>query len=339
MRPERQQLIRALFDEYIMMYALRDDRLTERFSDCFSGFTGGGDFLVKDREAWVRVTRQDFAQVSDPLRIEMLDVSMQDLCDDVVTVTGFFHIHLPIKDHILSQETARLVLIFRREGEEWKIVNSTISIPYHMVEDGEVYPLSGLHERNRELEELVDERTRALEATNAKLEALSNTDGLTCIANRRNFDRVFAQEWNRAQRAGTSLALILLDVDHFKHFNDRYGHLAGDDCLRTIAQALACAGQRAGDLTARFGGEEFVVLLPNTSPRGAREAAQRIQQEIWSLALPHEDTPCGIITVSLGVATLTPSRLHCTQDMLRQADAALYQAKEAGRNCLRTAAD
>ena len=130
MRPERQHLIRSLFDEYIEMYAARDDRLTARFSENFSGYTGGGDFLVKDRDEWVKITRQDFAQVTGRIRIEMLDLSMQDISDDVVVVTAFFHIHLPIPDHILSRETARLVLIFRLESEDWKIVHSGISIPY-----------------------------------------------------------------------------------------------------------------------------------------------------------------------------------------------------------------
>lgn len=197
MRPEREHLIRSLFDEYIEMYASRDDRLTARFSANFSGYTGGGDFLVKDRNEWMRITRQDFAQVIGRIRVEMLDLSMQDISDDVVVVTAFFHIHLPMPDHILSRETARLVLIFRLEGEDWKIVHSGISIPCHLVRDGEVYPLKGLHERNRELETLVEQRTRALEQANDKLEALSYTDGLTGIANRRNFDRMLAQEWNR----------------------------------------------------------------------------------------------------------------------------------------------
>jgi len=336
MRPERQKLIRALLDEYIALYAGRDDALTGRFSHMFSGFTGGGDFLVKDREAWVAITRQDFAQVPNTLRIEMLDVSMQDLSEDVVTVTAFFHIHLPIKDHILSQETARLLLIFRQEGQEWKIVNSTISIPYHLVEDGEVYPLKNLCQKNLELEALVEERTRALEEANAKLELLSNTDGLTGIANRRNFDHALAIEWSRAQRSGSSLSLILLDVDHFKHYNDQYGHLAGDDCLCAIASALSLGGQRASDMTGRFGGEEFVVLLPDTSAEGALEIARRIRSEVMDLALPHADTDAGVVTVSLGVASLAPAQQHSPDMLLREADAALYRAKQAGRNCVRT---
>ena len=332
MPTERHKQIRALFDDYIELYAARDDRLTERFSENFSGYTGGGNFLVKDRDEWMKITRQDFAQVPGRLHIELLDLSLQDLTDEIVVVTAFFHIHLPVPESILSRETARLVLVFRRESADWKIVHSGISIPYYLVRGGEIYPIGGLSERNRELETLVGERTAALKIANDQLEALSNTDGLTGIANRRSFDSALAQEWKRAQRAGNALALLLIDVDRFKHFNDRYGHLAGDDCLRELGRVLAGEGRRAGDLVARYGGEEFVVLLPGTNLPDALERARATQQAIWSLAIEHAGTPAGIVTVSLGVAAQIPSRQQPANDLLRHADQALYQAKRSGRN-------
>jgi diguanylate cyclase (GGDEF)-like protein len=339
MQPDRQRLIQTLFDEYIEMYASRDDRLTARFSENFSGYTGGGNFLVKDRSEWVKITRQDFSQVPGRLRIEMLDFSMQDLGDEVVVTTAFFHIHLPMPDHILSRETARLVLVFRLEGEDWKIVHSGISIPYHLVQEGEVYPLKGLQVRNNQLEALVEERTSALEEANFKLELLSNTDGLTGIANRRSFDLVLEQEWNRAQRSDIPLALIMLDVDHFKRFNDHYGHLAGDDCLRALTQVLLKEVRRSGELVARYGGEEFVVLMPDTDEHAALEAAQRIQHAVWLLAMPHAGIPRGIVTFSLGVASLYPSPKYVSDDLVRQADLALYRAKESGRDRIELATD
>jgi PAS domain S-box-containing protein len=156
------QIIRQLFDDYLRMYSTRDDRLTTYFSENFSGFTGGGDFLVKDRERWVAITRQDFAQIKDLIRIELKDLAIQSLADTVAVATGFCLIHLPIKDHILSRETARLVLIFRKESEGWKISHSSISIPYNLVREGEIYPLQELTARNRFLEELIDQRTTQL---------------------------------------------------------------------------------------------------------------------------------------------------------------------------------
>jgi len=339
MRSEREQVIRALFDRYIEMYANRDDNLTKHFSENFSGFAGGSDTLVKDRQEWIKVTRHDFSQVPGRIRIEMLDLSLQDISEDVVITTAFFHIQLPFDEAILSKETARLVLVFRREEEDWKIVSSTISIPYRLVQDGEVYPLRSLYERNLELEGLVVERTRELEATNVKLEAMSNTDALTNIANRRSFDHTLTQEWNRAVRASRPLALLMLDVDHFKHYNDHYGHVAGDDCLKALAQALVKAERRAGRLVARYGGEEFVVLMPETTETEAMAAARHLQKEIWALALPHAETEPGIVTVSLGVVSMVPTMEHAPDFLLRQADAALYRAKHLGRNRVQGTAD
>ena len=166
-RSDRHHEIRALFEAYIEMYASRDDRLTAHFSENFSGYTGSGNFLVRSREEWIKITRQDFAQVTGRIRIEMLDLALQDISDDVVASTAFFHIHLPTENEMLSSEVARLVLIFRREGADWKIVHSGISIPYHPAQDGEVYPLKSLQEKNSALTALVEERTRALHRSEA----------------------------------------------------------------------------------------------------------------------------------------------------------------------------
>jgi len=167
MHQDRQRKIRELFDEYIEMYAARDDRLTARFSQNFTGYPGSGSRLIRDREEWVRITRQDFAQVPGRIRIEMLDLALQDLCDDVVVVTAFFHIHLPSGGHQLSREVARLVLIFRREGAEWLIAHCSYSIPYQSAQDGEVFPLKSLQEQNSALQALVAERTQALNESQA----------------------------------------------------------------------------------------------------------------------------------------------------------------------------
>ncbi len=174
------QEIRQLLDDYLRMYASRDDRLTACFSENFSGFTGGGDFLVKDRGEWVDITRQDFAQVKDPIRIELKDFAIQSLAETIAVATSFFKIHLPFKDQILSRETARLVLIFRKESAGWKISHSSISIPYNLVREGEVYPLQELLERNRILEDLITERTiqlseakDILQQTNEELSGLA----------------------------------------------------------------------------------------------------------------------------------------------------------------------
>ncbi len=331
---ERRQLIHSLFEEYIEMYSSRDDRLTSRFSDNFSGYAGSSDVLVTSKDEWIRVTRQDFAQVPGQIHIKMLDLSLQDLAEDIVAVTAFFHINLPVPEHILSRETARLVLIFRQENNDWKIVHSGISIPYGLANDGEIYPMSRLEKRNLELEQIVENRTKELAEVNRLLEIQSNTDSLTNVGNRRYFDQMLIHEWNRGQRSGTPLALIMLDIDHFKRFNDLYGHLAGDTCLQTLAKGLAESGRRAGELVFRYGGEEFALLLPNVDKQAALETAKHIHEKVALLAIPHADSSFGIVTASLGVAILQPSNHRLPVELVRQADAALYRAKMAGRNCI-----
>ena len=167
MHPERQRKIRELFDDYIEMYAARDDRLTARFSQSFTGYSGSDSRLIRDREEWVRITRQDFAQVPGRIRIEMLDLALQDLRNDVVVATACFHIHLPSAVHQLAKEVARLVLIFRLEGADWLIAHCSYSIPYQSVQDGEVFPLQSLQEQNSALQALVAERTQALQESQA----------------------------------------------------------------------------------------------------------------------------------------------------------------------------
>lgn len=332
MAKERHALIKGLFDQYIQKYARRDYSLVDDFSDSFSGYTGGGSYLVKNRHDWAQVTLQDFSQVPGMIGIEMTDISLQDLCEEVVLVTAFFHIHLPTTEHILSHETARLVLVFRMEELGWKIVHSGISIPYNLVQDGEVYPLKELTDRNAHLMALVEERTRALETANTELKQLSNTDGLTGIANRRSFDQRIDLEWDRAIRTGGHLALLMIDVDHFKSFNDIYEHLAGDDCLRKLANILQRAVRRTGEMAARYGGEEFAVLLPECNLHRALEAAMRIQQDVSNMSLAHIGSPLGVVTVSIGVASVVPTAESSAHCLVRMADSSLYKAKRSGRN-------
>jgi len=166
---DRQQ-VRQLLDEYLRMYASRDDRVATSFSEDFSGFTGSGDSLVKDRAEWVAITRRDFARVRDPIRLELRDVALQLLADGIAVATSFFAIHLPVEDDVPARETARLVLIFRRESAGWKISHSSISTPRHLVGAGEIDPLRELADRNRFLEEQVAERTLRLSEANDRLQ-------------------------------------------------------------------------------------------------------------------------------------------------------------------------
>ncbi|MGO4377679.1 diguanylate cyclase [Pseudoduganella sp. RAF19] len=162
---------------------------------------------------------------------------------------------------------------------------------------------------------------------------LTLTDALTGIANRRSFNDAFDNEWRRCVRSGTPLSVIMIDIDHFKNYNDAYGHQAGDHCLQQVANAMRhCAG-RPPDMLARYGGEEFVVLLPNVEASGAETVAQRILLEVRRLAIPHRmSTVSDIVTVSIGAATLAPGDGLSPEILIRAADRELYEAKESGRD-------
>jgi diguanylate cyclase (GGDEF)-like protein/PAS domain S-box-containing protein len=165
------------------------------------------------------------------------------------------------------------------------------------------------------------------------LNRLATTDGLTHLANRRRFDEVLAAEWARHGRSGGPLSLILLDVDQFKQFNDSYGHLAGDDCLRQVADAVAKAIIRGTDLAARYGGEEFACILPNTDQAGALKVAQRILDGINRLAIPHDRSNVAAhVTVSIGLVTVGGGYSGAESHIIEKADEQLYAAKSGGRN-------
>ncbi|MBY0238916.1 MAG: diguanylate cyclase [Burkholderiaceae bacterium] len=183
-----------------------------------------------------------------------------------------------------------------------------------------------------QLEQMVEARTRELQETNQKLAALSSTDSLTGVANRRCFDDVLEREWRRAARRGEALAVAMFDVDYFKPYNDRYGHPAGDECLRRVAQALSGGMHRAGDLVARYGGEEFAFIAPGASPEDALRVADNIRRALAALALPHETSPFGHVSVSCGVASMVPGKDRTPAQLVQAADQALYQAKAGGRN-------
>ena len=178
----------------------------------------------------------------------------------------------------------------------------------------------------------LQERTRQLEEANVRLERISNYDGLTAVPNRRFFEHFYDLEWRRAWREQKWISIIMIDVDFFKPYNDRHGHLAGDDCLKRLAQALQVIN-RASDLVSRYGGEEFVAVLSGTDSAGAMLIARRMQERVQALRLIHGDSPVSpYVTVSMGLASRIPESPATPEDLLLKADQALYQAKSEGRN-------
>lgn len=186
---------------------------------------------------------------------------------------------------------------------------------------------------NEQLEAKVLERTKALEEVNFKLSELTVTDALTGVSNRRCFDQVISDEWMRASRTAQSLAILMIDVDHFKAYNDHYGHPAGDECLRQVAGILQANARRASDLVARYGGEEFVIVAADMDLQAAKDLAETLRNAVEALAMPHEfSSVASVVTISIGVSVATPDANMQPESLLRMADAAMYYAKDGGRN-------
>lgn len=193
--------------------------------------------------------------------------------------------------------------------------------------------------RERTLQTEVAKRTAELarlhedlQKANRELENLASTDGLTGLANRRTFDAHLDREWRRAMRSGTEIALMMIDVDRFKAFNDRYGHGVGDEALRTVARVLGESIQRVGDLAARYGGEEFAVILVSSNRTQALALGERLRARVEAVGMPHEGTELGVVTLSAGLVLASPEIGSSPASLLKDADAALYEAKRAGRN-------
>ncbi|NLW23277.1 MAG: diguanylate cyclase [Tissierellia bacterium] len=216
--------------------------------------------------------------------------------------------------------------LLTKEGKKlWFLISVTTILDEHGNFKGSFAMLADLNER-KEMELLLEE-------SNRQLMELSNKDELTCIANRRLFDSTLDYEYNRIRRTKGKLSVILLDIDHFKQYNDYYGHVAGDDCLRKLGRALEKCVKRSVDLVARYGGEEFACILPDTDIDGAVTVAKNIQQEISKLKIEHNKSPVSrFITVSFGVVTVQYSPDIAPVDIVNMADKLLYKAKLSGRN-------
>jgi diguanylate cyclase (GGDEF)-like protein len=170
------------------------------------------------------------------------------------------------------------------------------------------------------------------------LRRASAIDGLTGLANRQSFDECLDREWRRAMREQRPISLIMLDIDHFKLFNDNYGHQGGDDCLKKVATVIAGSVKRPADLAARYGGEEFMVVLPDTDIRGATEIAEKLRIEVEVLGVPHAfSATASVVTISIGVASLVPGQNMDSSQLIKQVDTMLYAAKRDGRNRVKVA--
>ncbi len=219
--------------------------------------------------------------------------------------------------------------VFTRERVEIiRLLTAQASVA---IENARLY--EQVQDYSRTLEEKVAERTARLEQVNQELQGLADRDGLTGVANRRRGAAYLEQTWTRLRREKLPLSVIMLDVDHFKAYNDNYGHQAGDDCLVAVAEAVSEQLLRPADLISRYGGEEFMLILPDTDREGVAQVGEKVRQAVESLAIEHaHSSASSVVTVSAGTATMVPSAKGSTEHLLREADIALYRAKRMGRN-------
>lgn len=198
-------------------------------------------------------------------------------------------------------------------------------------EDGSANSLIGFMFDITERKQIEEELVRLQK----EFRELSYKDGLTGVANRRMFDSVLDIEWSNALRNKQPLSVILIDIDYFKQYNDHYGHIQGDDCLKRVATALSKVGTRARDFFARYGGEEFILVLPETDTESAQRVAERCRAAIFKEQIPHEKSDAGqILTISLGIGTITPTHHDNQLAFVEKVDRQLYLAKQRGRNCI-----
>jgi diguanylate cyclase (GGDEF)-like protein/PAS domain S-box-containing protein len=210
----------------------------------------------------------------------------------------------------------------------------SVSVP----EVGQIYGAARDVTEQRLTQEKMRELNDRLLAQAELLHAQAYLDGLTGVANRRRFDEALAAEWRRCRREGVPLALLMIDIDQFKRFNDRYGHQAGDEALKAVAAALRMGLGRSSDMVARYGGEEFVCLLPDSDPAGAVVVGEALRAAVERLGIAHDDSSvASVVTVSVGVAAWIPDGDADPERLLAAADAALYAAKQGGRNRVRSA--
>ena len=272
--------------------------------------------VVLDQDLRIEQVNPGFERITGFPAAEVLHKTPDLLVDNADDTDTLQHLRSSLAT---SQQWAGLLLAKRRNGDSYPLEGSLDAVR----DDRGKVVRHVMVFRDVTVQKQLEDRLRELSAT----------DGLTLLANRRTFDETLEREWQRAMRSNSPVSLVMADIDHFKPYNDLYGHIAGDRCLQQVAGAIAAGVQREGALAARYGGEEFAVILPGADEATARDVAERIRRHVEALALVHAGNPAqGHVTISMGISTRTPPQTEDFIGLMQSADKALYRAKEGGRN-------
>lgn len=275
------------------------------------------DMLEENYEVYYSMSGEGIDDIIISKKIDLI------LLDVIMPQTDGFKICKKLKENHLTQNIPVIFLTAKSS-----FLDELIGLELGAV-DYLIKPIHPLLVRARVRNHIIMKRQQDT------LKRISFIDGLTGIANRRNFDEVLEKEWQLALRNNSIISALLIDIDFFKKYNDFYGHLQGDDCLKIVAQAIKDSATKSADLVARYGGEEFVILLPETDTIGAIKVANSIRQNIQNLDIPHEKSLIDChVTVSIGIATARASDYKSSKQLLDLSDQALYQAKKNGRNTI-----
>ena len=302
---------------------------------------------LKDSEALYRLLADNSSDMVFQLDHDLVRRYVSPACREVLGYEPEEMIGIKPVSMAHPEDAARLALVFetlmKGHADRQSIINRIrhrngnwiwVEAQFRALKDPETGASTGIIGALRDISARKAVEDELADA-NRRLKALAAQDGLTGLANRRAFDEAVAREYRRTKRENKALSLVMIDVDRFKIFNDRYGHLAGDDCLRRVAAAIAETARRPGDLAARYGGEEFAVLLPDTDEAGAAVIAERILQSVCGLEIRHDGNTNGLVTISAGIASFAPAESDSKPEtLIESADRALYCAKDGGRNAV-----
>ena len=324
---ENEREIQAALEMYFETYfvARNYEKIQVLFHPQISAIGTAPDEVAFTREESLRLYARDIKQCLAPIEYELAFLRICQATSDTGMAMGGLNLKVVIQGIPCVFSDLRFSAVFIREGRGWLLYHFHISQAQPNLQPGESFPLTAVKEHNQLLAELVEERTRELTRALREIEVVAITDKLTGIYNRRKFDEMLGYEMARAKRFGSTFSIVLADIDRFKRVNDRHGHLTGDEILKLLGKLLqGCV--RQVDVLARWGGEEFILLLPESGSVAAAETAEKLRQKVQQSQNPYYID----LSMSFGVAEYRPG--ESVESLLQRADRALYRAKKSGRN-------